>query len=162
MQPYPTTGSVVEQRAGAPSTVLNAVKLMYAGAAVTAVAIVVGLLTIDSTRNAVRKANLHGTYTTQQINQLANFVIVAGTVSSIIAIGLWLWMAWKTGKGRGWARIVASVLFFLCTLDQLSLLKSGIAIGSIFQLITWLIGLGAIVLLWQPASRDYFRPRTFV
>jgi hypothetical protein len=107
MQPYPTSGAPVEQQHGpAPSSVLNAVKLMYAGAAITTVAIIVSLLTIDSTRNAVRKANHNTTLTAHQITQLANFVIVAGIVSSVIAIGLWLWMAWKTGQGRGWARIV--------------------------------------------------------
>jgi hypothetical protein len=163
MQHYPTSGAPVEQQRGpAPSSVLNAVKLMYAGAAITTVAIIVSLLTIDSTRTAVRKANDHSTLTAHQITQLANFVIVAGVVSSFIAIGLWLWMAWKTGQGRGWARIVSSVLFALCTLDQLSLLKAGVAIGTIFEVVTWLVGLGAIVLLWQRSSSEYFRPRALL
>jgi len=162
MQHYPTSGASVEQREPAPSSVLNAVKLMYAGAAITTVAIIVSLLTIDSTRRAVRKANDHSTLTAHQITQLANFVIVAGIVSSVIAVGLWLWMAWKTGQGRGWARIVCCVLFGLCTLDQLSLLKSGVAIGTIFEVVTWLVGLGAIVLLWQRSSSEYFRPRALL
>jgi ABC-type transport system involved in cytochrome bd biosynthesis fused ATPase/permease subunit len=163
MQHYPTSGAPVEQQRGpAPSSVLNAVKLMYAGAAITTIAIIVSLLTIDSTRTAVRKANDHSTLTAHQITQLANFVIVAGIVSSFVAIGLWLWMAWKTGQGRGWARIVCSVLFALCTLDQLSLLKAGVAIGTIFEVVTWLVGLGAIVLLWQSSSSEYFRPRAML
>jgi hypothetical protein len=159
MQPYPTSGVSIERREPAPSSVLNAVKLMYAGAAITTVAIIVSLLTIDSTRRAVRKANDHSTLSAHQITQLANFVIVAGIVSSVIAIGLWLWMAWKTGQGRGWARILSSVLFGLCTLDQLSLLKSGVAIGTIFEVVTWLVGLGAIILLWLSSSSEYFRPQ---
>jgi hypothetical protein len=68
-------------------------------------------------------------------------------------------MAWKTGQGRGWARILSSVLFGLCTLDQLSLLKSGVAIGTIFEVVTWLVGLGAIILLWLSSSSEYFRPQ---
>jgi uncharacterized membrane protein YidH (DUF202 family) len=161
MQPYPTGGSVVQQREGAPSSVLNAVKFMYAGAALTAVAIIINLFTIDSLRTAFRKANTDKTLTAHQVTNLANTFIVVGIVTSVIAIGLWLWMAWKTGEGRGWARIVSTVLFGLCTLDQLSLVKEGFAVGTIFEVLTWLIGLGAIILLWRSSSSSYFRPQQY-
>jgi ABC-type transport system involved in cytochrome bd biosynthesis fused ATPase/permease subunit len=164
MYHYPTSGTTVEQHepGPAPSSVLNAVKLMYAGAAVTAVAVVINLFTISSLRTAFRKANTDKTLTAQQLTHLANLFIVVGIVTGAISIGLWLWMAWKTGRGRGWARIVATVLFALCTLDQLSLLKAGLAVGNIVQLVTWLIGLGAIVLLWQSSSSQYFKPQALV
>ena len=44
-QPYPSSGKTVEpERPAAPPTVQNAVKLMYAGAAVSTVSLIVSLV----------------------------------------------------------------------------------------------------------------------
>ena len=37
-------------------------------------------------------------------------------IGGLIAIGLWLWMAWANGRGRGWARVLSAVLFGINTL----------------------------------------------
>ena len=57
VQPYPSTGKPVEpERPAAPPSVLNAVKLMYAGAAVSTVSLVISLVDISGTKAAIRKA----------------------------------------------------------------------------------------------------------
>ena len=35
-------------------------------------------------------------------------------------------------------------------------------LGLVFPLLTWLIGLGAVFLLWRRESGDFFKPRGFV
>jgi hypothetical protein len=81
-------------------------------------------------------------------------------VSGILGIGLWLWMAQKTGQGRNWARILSSVLFLLATVDLYGVLSQPKTIvGLVFPVLTWLIGLGAIILLYRKESTAYFRPQ---
>ena len=56
-QPYPSAASTVEpERPAAPPTVQNAVKLMYAGAAVSTVSLIVSLVDLGGTKSAIRKA----------------------------------------------------------------------------------------------------------
>jgi hypothetical protein len=155
MQPYPTSGSVVQQREGAPSSVQNAVRLMYVGAAISTVSFIVSLATIGGTKTAIRKD--FPKYTTQQVNQEAKFIVVLAVISGVLGIALWLWMARKTGEGKGWARILSSVLFLFSTLDMIGVIAGPKTFTIIFPILTWLIGLGAIVLLWQPVSSSYFR-----
>jgi hypothetical protein len=81
------------------------------------------------------------------------------TLASLALIGLWLWMAWATNQGKNWARILSTVLFGLATLAFLSALeaigKDGIAEAT-FAGLTWLSGLGAVWMLWRPASSAFF------
>jgi hypothetical protein len=156
-QPYPTGGAPVEmQRGPAPQPVLNAVKLMYVGAAISTVSFIVSLVTISGTKAAVRKSFPH--YTAHQVSQAADFIVVLSVVAGVLGIGLWLWMARKTGEGRNWARILSSVLFLFSTLDMLGVLRGPKTFTFIFPVLTWLVGLGAIILLWQSASSAYFKP----
>ena len=161
-QPYPSTGKPVEpERPAAPPSVLNAVKLMYAGAAVSTVSLVVSLVDISGTKTAIRKAR--PTLTVAQVNQLNTFIITLAIVSGVIGVGLWLWMAKANGQGRNWARILSSVLFGLATLDMFGVLSQPkTLLGLVFPVLTWLIGLGAVILLWRRDSSEFFKPRGFV
>jgi hypothetical protein len=89
-----------------------------------------------------------------------NDAIVAVTIAvveSLIAIGLWLLMAWGNKNGQSWARIVATVLFGLNTLFLLlSFVRATVSISLAFSVLVWLIGLGAIVMLWRKESSQYF------
>ena len=162
VQPYPSTGKPVEpERPAAPPSVLNAVKLMYAGAAVSTVSLVVSLVDIGGTKAAIHKAR--PSLTTAQVNQLNTFIITLAIVSGVVGIALWLWMAKANGQGRNWARIVSSVLFGLATLDMFGVLSQPkTLLGLVFPVLTWLIGLGAIILLWRKDSTAFFKPRSYV
>ena len=157
-QPYPTGGQgpVAPPQAPAPQPVTTAVRLMYAGAALSAIEIILGLATIGSLKSAIRSS--YPGYTASQIHTAEVAAIVAAVVIGAIAIGLWLWMAWANGKGKSWARIVATVLFALNTIDMLTLIaRPHSAVSLVFALLVWLAGLGAIYFLWQRESSAYFQ-----
>ncbi len=162
VQPYPSSGKSVEPEAPpAPPSVLNAVKLMYAGAAVSTVSLVISLADISGTKAAIRKARPSLTVT--QVNQLNTFIITLAVVSGVVGVALWLWMARANSQGKNWARIVSTVLFCLATLDLVGVFSQPkTLLGLVFPVLTWLIGLGAVYLLWRPDSTAFFKPRGFV
>jgi hypothetical protein len=157
VQRYPSSGKPVElERPPAPPSVANAVKLMYVGAAVTTVSLVISAVDISGTKAAIRKAK--PTWTATQVNQFDRFIIITAIVSGLIGIALWLWMARANNQGRSWARIVSTVLFGLATLDLFGVLtEPKTVLGLLFPVLTWLVGLGAIWLLWRPDSSAFFK-----
>jgi hypothetical protein len=178
-QPYPPSGQPVEPlRPPAPAPVLNAVKLMYAGAAVNTVTLIISLALIGDTKAALRKAN--PSLTAAQVSDL-NTLITLAIVSGLVVIALWLWMARANGQGRNWARILSTVLFGLATLELISdpgshlghfvlggqvqpVIHFGFGVtvlGLIVPVLTWLVGLAAVWLLWRPASSAFFKPQGF-
>ena len=161
-QPYPSTDRPVEpDKPPAPQSVLNAVKLMYAGAAVSAVSLIISLATIGGTKDAIKKAK--PSLTAAQVNQLNTFIIALAVVSGVIGVALWLWMAQKNGQGRSWARILSTVLFGLASLDMFGVLSQPkTVLGLVFPALTWLIGLVAVILLWRRESSEFFKPRRLV
>jgi hypothetical protein len=158
-EPYPTSGKPVEpERPPAPPAVQNAVKLMYVGAAISTVSLIISLIDISGTREAIRKAR--PSLTTAQVNQLNTFIITLAIVSGVIGVALWLWMARANSQGRNWARITSTVLFVLATLDLYGVLSQPkTVLGLIFPVLTWLVGLGAVILLWRKESTEFFKPR---
>jgi hypothetical protein len=75
----------------------------------------------------------------------------------VISIGLWVWVALMNKAGRSWARIVATVLFGLDTLFLLlGVAQAGAAAGTLVSILTWLIGLGAVIYLWRRDASEYF------
>ena len=77
----------------------------------------------------------------------------------VIGAALWLWMAQKCLAGKGWARMVSTVFFGIETLGCCSAVSRRHAAGlsSFYNILVWLIGLTAVILLWRRASSDYFR-----
>jgi CDP-diglyceride synthetase len=163
-QPYPLGGQSAEPlRPPAPAPVLTAVKLMYAGAAVSAVNLIISLAVIGGLK-AYHGRFLGHSLTAAQVSNL-NTVIIAAVVTGLVVIALWLWMARANGQGRNWARILSTVLFGLATLELTPYLFGfgevfGVTVfGLIFPLLTWLVGLAVVWLLWRPASSAFFRPQ---
>jgi hypothetical protein len=161
-QRYPSSGKPVEAaRPPAPQPVLQAVKLMYVGAAVSTVSLIISLVDISGTKSAIEKAR--PSLTAAQVNQLNTFIISLAVVSGVVGIALWLWMARANGQGKNWARILSSVLFGLTTLDLIGVFSQPKTIlGLIFPVLTWLVGLGAVWLLWRKESSAFFKPQGVV
>lgn len=164
-QPYPTSGQQPPEPQGPPipNSVQTAVKFMYAGAALSLLELIVGLATIGSLKSAIeqagRKAGKH--YTPTQVHQLEVTSVVFAVIVGVIAIGLWIWMARANQAGHSYARITGTVFFGLNTLFLfLSLARPHVGLGLIFNLLVWLAGLGAVILLWRKESGPYFSPRT--
>ena len=158
VQRYPSSGKSVEpERLPAPPPVVNAVKLMYVGAAVSTVSLIISLADIGAVKTAIKKAK--PSWTAAQVNQYDRFLITVAIVSGVIGIGLWLWMARANNQGKNWARILSTVLFCLATLDLIGVFSQPkTVLGLVFPLLTWLVGLGAVLLLWRPESSAFFKP----
>jgi hypothetical protein len=157
-QPYPSGGpeQLLPQAGPQPQPVRTAVLFMYAGAALNAVQIILGLITIGSLKSIIRSR--YPNYSVSQIHAAQIAGVVAVVLVGAIAIGIWLWMAWANGRGRSWARIVATVLFGLNTISLLSeIARPHTAIVLLFEALIWLAGLGAIIFLWQRESSAYFQ-----
>jgi hypothetical protein len=147
-------------------TVRAAVKLMYAGAAVSTVNLII-LLAVFAYIKAYH-AILRQHLTTAQVSQYSTLVITVCTLWALVPIAVWLWMARACGRGRNWARIVSTVLFGLATLNLTSAfnwLPPGVhltlvpmAYGPTLPVLYWLAGLAVVWLLWRPTSRAFFRP----
>jgi len=150
-------------------TVRAAVKLMYAGAAVSTVNLIIMLAVIVDIM--VYHAWLGHRVTAAQASHVNTLFITMWTLWALVPVALWLWMARETGRGRNWARIVSTVLFGFATLDltgafswppgiQLSLVPTVYG-PTIIPVLYWLVGGAVVWLLWRPASRAYFRPRGY-
>jgi hypothetical protein len=160
-QPYPTSGGQPPepQRPPLPNSVQNAVKLMYAGAGLTAIELIVYLATISSLRNAIHKA--FPTYSATRVHQVEVSSIIFTLVILLIAIGLWIWMARASAAGRNYARITGTVFFGLNTLNVLlQLARPHASVALVVILLVWLAGLGAVIMLWRRESGEYFSRRT--
>src|SRR5580700_11254010 len=159
VQPYPSAGQAPEPvRPGPPPSVVMAVRLMYAGAVVSALSLIVGLVTVGSLRSSLHKSD--PSLTASQLHNLQSVVVVGSVVIGVISIGLWVWMALTNKAGKSWARIVSTVLFGLDTLFLLlGVARAGAAAGTLVSILTWLIGLGAVIFLWRKDSSAYFAPK---
>jgi hypothetical protein len=156
-QPYPSSPSQVPGPVDAepPNSVRNAVRLMYAGAALSVVVVIVTLVTIASLKHGI--LSRHPDYTAAQRHNAEIAVIVTSVIGGLIAVSLWLWMAWANRRGRNWARIVSAVFFGINTLDLIiSFTQVHVLASLIVSIIVWLVGLGAIILLFSKESGPYF------
>jgi hypothetical protein len=66
-------------------------------------------------------------------------------------------MAWANKRGKNWARITGTVFFGLYTLDLILVAaRAASGISTVFAVVTWLVGLGATIMLWRRDSSAYF------
>jgi hypothetical protein len=157
-KPYPVSESPQQvERARPPRTVLRAISLMYAGAALEVVALIIALVTRGSLKSAIVKVHPH--YTSAQLHTAENFRAGILVVGALIAVGAWLWMAWANGRGRSWARGVSVALFVLGTLGLpiVSLRTARNAATLIVGVLIWLVGLAVIVLIFNQSSGPFYR-----
>jgi len=124
---------------------------------VSLLGIVVDLTTLSSTKSRIE--SMHRDYTVTQVNNAEHVAIGIFIVGGLLGAALWIWMAQANKAGKSWARIVATVLFAIDTLS-VALGTSAVSSGTaprVYGLVVWLIGLAAVILLWQRPSSDYFK-----
>ena len=158
-QPYPGGTQMPEPatRPPVPQSITRAVQLMYAGAAASLIGIIIALTTLSSIKSQIISKN--PSLTTTQVNNAEHVAIGVLIASGLIGAALWLWMAQSSKAGKNWARIVSTVLFAIETINVVagaSAISSGGA-SRIYSIVIWLIGLGAIIFLWQRSSTEYFK-----
>jgi hypothetical protein len=155
MQPYPSGAKVPQPSDPAPPPpVQMAIRLMWIGAALSAISAVIGAVTVSSLRHAILK--VHPGYTAAQIQSAEHSQAFLFVFVGVVSVGLWLWMSRVTRSGKPWTRIVATVLFGVNTIYT-ALTLSSTALGLVVVLLLWLTGLAATVLLWRRPSSEFFR-----
>jgi hypothetical protein len=157
-EPYPVSEPPQHLgRARPPRTVLRAVRLMYAGAALEVAALIVALVTRGSLESAIVTAHPH--YTSAQVHTAENFRAGLLATGALIAVGGWLWMAWANGSGRSWAKGVSAALFVIGTLGLpiVSFRAARNAATLIIGVLIWLVGLAVIVLIFNNSSGPFYR-----
>ena len=144
-----------------PTSVVTAVWLMYGGAVLTVIGMFIDLVVISHLRTAyladhpfLDQAGIN------RINTLAGAGDLAVIIGCVIGVSLWITLAVAANRGRGWARVVGTVLFGIDTLVFIATVgRPGIqAIKTIHTLI-WLVGLVAVVMLWQRQAGQFFSAR---
>ena len=140
-----------------PAPVHRAAQLMYVGAAVTTVTFVLIMVSLGSL-----KSDLHTHYpkwTASQVNQEFTTFVATTVISNVIGIALWLVMAHGALNRHKWAQITSTILFALYTITIPTLLTTGAIFPVVLDALTWLVGLGAVIMLWRRESKAYFAAR---
>ena len=162
--PMPGTTPPAPASLARPTSVSNAVKLMYAGAGLSVVSMILTPMSTDGIRSQIEDAmaGQQGALTPDQIDGFVTFAVIISLVFGLIGVGLWLLMAWANGKGKNWARIVATVLFalsavsFLTSLPQIGTAPLLVAVSGV----TTVVGALAIFFLWRKESSAWFQAQS--
>jgi serine/threonine protein kinase len=135
-----------------PASMVTAVRLMYAGAAY-ALIWAIGVIAVSA--SIVKYHPLASTSGDHRLDGAVTLVILLCAAD----IALWLGIARACRRGSGGARVAGTVLFAVHTVGVLGVVASGqagLGPAKVLTLIGWLLGLGAVVALWQPASSAFF------
>lgn len=147
-----------------PSSIQNAVRLMWVGAGLSVIGLIITLASLGSMKDEIREQLIaSGEEVTDEIvNAAYGVAIFAGVVIGIIGVLLWLWMAWKNGQGRSWARIVATVLGVLNVLSTVYTSTAGTAppLATIVSIINVILAVTILFLLWRKESSDFYDAHT--
>jgi hypothetical protein len=155
----PVTGAPVSK----PASIAMAVKLMYVGAALSLLGVLSTVFQLDSIRDAVEKASADAStpMTSSEMDAAVAVAVAFAVVVGLIGVALWLWMAAVNGRGRKWARIVATVFYGLFVLSALaSLLQSPPALSLILSLVSLVLGAYILVLLYRKESTQYYEAQS--
>src|SRR3954463_12967548 len=89
-----------------PPAMERAVRLMWVGAALQAVGTVANLLLTDPADPGPGFGRPNDGLDDSTLTAIS---YTSALIGGAVVCGLWLWMAWANGRGRNWARIVATV-----------------------------------------------------
>jgi hypothetical protein len=160
-QPYADGGpQSPRERGPAPGSVVNAVRLMYVGAVISLIGVILNIATAGSLKTRIHNADR--TLTPSQVTSATHFELAFIIVLGLIGVGLWIWMAFMCRAGRNWARISGTVFFGIFTvLLLISAGRAGGGLGLVPDIILWLVGLCAVILLWRKDATAFFRQQFF-
>lgn len=146
---------------GPPRSVRNAVWLMYGGAAMSLAAAIAAF----ATRSGLREVLARTPVPRHMLDTAATATLVQTIVVNLVAVVLWLLMAYWNSKGSTTARTLACVLFGLGTVaaligpGELSALGPWPVAVRVLTVLGWLAGLGAIASLLQKSSTVFIKAR---
>lgn len=140
-----------------PQSLKLAVRLMQAGGVLA----LLSLLSVFVLRGQLEDQLKDSGLTQSQVDSALAIGMGVGVVFGLLGAALWFWMAYANGKGKKWARIVATVFFGISVLGLLStLIQEGTVVGKVLQVVQFLIGLGAIIMMYKPESTQYYNQQS--
>jgi hypothetical protein len=143
-----------------PPPIQLAVRLMWVGAGLSLVSLIVSLLTLSSLKSHIRDqlAKSNPTLSNSDINTTYHAVVAGAVIVAVLGIALWLWMAWKNGQGRSWARVVATVLGVINLLSSIYSIAVGhsLAVSAVLTVLNLILAVVILVLLWRRESSDFY------
>ena len=123
-----------------PDSVAKAVRLMMVGAALEVVSGAVAAL-----------SHTH-----------KPLVLVSGIVTGLIVAGIWWLVARTCQRGRSVGRVVASIFFVFNTVGLAQTFAGEFhvpAAALVVNILGWIVGLGAVLMLWRHDSSEFFESR---
>jgi hypothetical protein len=159
MQSMPSSAPPPVVPVSRPASIAMAVRLMYVGAALSLVSLLSTALMSDSIRASIEKSNRTSStpLTASQIDAAVGVAVVFSIVVGLVAVGLWLWMASANGKGKKWARTLATVFFGLSVVSTLGgLINHPPVLSLVVGIITVVLGGYIIYLLYRPESSQFY------
>jgi len=157
LQPYPDGAQAADnQQLTAPTSVLTATKIMYAGAVASVLHAVVYVATQGADKTAIERRYPHMSAGT--VSTLTHITVISGVIVGLLGAVLFTWVARSCQRGRNWARVTATVLVVVGVLAAVyDLVSPRAAAVTITSFMVCLIGLAAVVLLWRGSSSAYFK-----
>jgi sorbitol-specific phosphotransferase system component IIBC len=137
-----------------PPPLVTAVRLMYVGAALSAIFLIIGLTQGDSLRDQI--ADNQPELSANELDAAVAVGTAVAVIIGLISVGLWIWMAVMNGKGRSWARVVATVLGGLNIVFTLIGLTQNTGIGTIVNMVSIVLAAAILWLLYRPESSAYY------
>ena len=157
-----------------PSSIRTAVRLMWAGAALSALSLVVTLATLGSLKDQIREqlAEQDTKVTEDAVNASYTAGIAFAVILGILGILLWLLMAWKNGQGPqlgpqrrhdprrlerpSHARRARDRWHDGDVVRRDATGASSGAISTLISILTLVVSVAVVVLLWRKESSEYY------
>jgi hypothetical protein len=152
-------GSRRPTRAEVPAPVINALRLMYTGLAATVLAIILSVVDIAHLGNLAKQYQYVNTVAYNRENLSIGLIAIFALVGGIIGVVTWILCAVAVRRGRQWVAVLGTVFFGLDFAGMLVIAASthDDPATIIMSVLVCLIGLVAVILLWQNQSRAFYR-----
>jgi FtsH-binding integral membrane protein len=139
-----------------PPSIRLAVRLMWLGAALSLLGVLLTFTQTDAIRDAIEDSD--SSLTSSEVDTAVTVFVAFIVVIGLVGVGLWLWMASANGKGYSWARIVATVLGGLSVVSTLFTISGDGSTGLsiVLSILGVALAVVILVLLWRPDSSRYY------
>ncbi len=155
---------------GAPSTVeqppsmRTAVLLMRVGAAVSLLSLILSIATLGTLKDDIKTqlADSNTNYSASDLDAAYGVAVAFIVILGLVGVALWLWMAWANGRGRRWARIVATVLGVLNILLTIFSISTGqtTTLPLVLSVVNLIVAIAALWYLYRPESTQFYAERS--
>jgi serine/threonine kinase PknH len=133
-----------------PSSLTTAARLMQIGGALSALGALIGLASVHALEVIAAQQ--------QSPRGAVGAAVAILLIHGIAGTALWLWLARETKRGLRRARAWATAVFLIATVSGIGIDANAPSTGltQAFGGIEWVIGLCAVIMLWNRPSRAYY------